>query len=112
MSKKSKKPSDNGTGLDLLDKNEEKEKLQPPSKYKIVFYNDDFTPMQYVVIALMQIYNHDQNTATELMLAVHEKGREIVKDGLSKEIADTKVEKTISFFRRLGYPLRCVAEQA
>lgn len=112
MSKKqTTKKSDSGTGVDLLDRDESKEKIQPPSKYKIVFYNDDFTPMHLVVIALMQIYRHDEQTASRLMMNVHEKGREIVKNGLSKEIADTKVEQTLAFFSRFGYPLHCEAEK-
>ena len=111
MSKKQKDTSGTGAGTDLLDRDESKEKLVPPSKYKIVYYNDNVTPMDYVVISLVRIYKHDMETAHQLMMNVHEKGREVVKNGLSKEIADTKVEETLSFFRRLGYPLHCEAEK-
>lgn len=106
-----KKTDQGGGGVDLLDKNEDKEKLKPPSKYKIVYHNDDFTPMNLVVISLVHLLNHDAKTAYQLMMAVHEKGREIVKSGLSREIAETKTQRVVQFFRENGYPLLATYEK-
>ena len=64
MSKKKKSPGKgSGSGVDLLDKNESKNKLVPPSKYKVIYHNDDYTPMELVVISLIAIYNMDSKTA-------------------------------------------------
>jgi len=100
-----------GSGVDLLDKEESKDKVKPPSKYKIVYHNDDFTPMNLVVISLVHLLNHDAKTAYQLMIAVHEKGKEIVKNGLSREIAETKTERVVQFFRENGYPLLATYEK-
>lgn len=106
-----KKTNGDGGGVDLLDKNEDKEKLKPPSKYKIVYHNDDFTPMNLVVISLVHLLNHDAKTAYQIMMAVHEKGKEIVKSGLSREIAETKTQRVVQFFRENGYPLLATYEK-
>ena len=112
MSKKKKSPGKGtGSGVDLLDKDETKDRVKPPSKFKIVYHNDDYTPMDLVIISLMAIYRLDGNTATRKMLEVHEKGRAIVQNGLSREIAETKVNKTIQFFRSQGYPLLATYEK-
>ena len=107
----SKKPAGGDGGLDLLDKNEDKEKLKPPSKYKIIYHNDDKTPMQLVTMSLMDIYGHDAKTAQMLMIRVHEGGRAVVKDNLSKEVGETKIAKTKQFFLAFGFDLKCTLEQ-
>ena len=113
MSKKKKSPGKGtGSGVDLLDKNESKDKVVPPSKYKVIYHNDDYTPMELVVISLIAIYRLDHTTALNKMLKVHEKGRAIVQTGLSREIAETKVNKTLNFFKGQGYPLLATFEKA
>ena len=57
MSKKKKDKKSEGPGVDLLDREKEKQKLQPPSKYQVVFYNDDYTPMDFVVIVLLDVFH-------------------------------------------------------
>lgn len=107
----SKKPRGGDGDLDLLDRNEDKEKLKPPSKYKIIYHNDDKTPMQLVTMSLMDIYGYDGRTAQMLMIRVHEGGRAVVKDNLSKEIGETKLAKTKKFFHAFGYDLNCTLEE-
>jgi ATP-dependent Clp protease adaptor protein ClpS len=97
--------------LDLLDKNEEKEKLEPPSKYKIIYWNNDVTPMQLVTLSLIEIYGYPKRRAEELMIGIHESGRAVVKDNLPKQIAETKRDKTLGFFQMFGYPLKCTIEK-
>ena len=112
MSKKKKsKSGGNGTGIDLIDKQKEKQKIKPPSKYQVVFYNDDFTPMELVVIILVDVFRHSTEKSYQIMMNVHEKGREIAGGPYSKEIAETKSEKCIQIARGLGYPLLSVAEK-
>ena len=112
MSKKKKTPGKgSGSGVDLLDKEETKNRIVPPSKYKVVYHNDDYTPMDLVIISLASIYNLPAAEAVSKMLEVHEKGRAIVQKGLSREIAETKVNKTINFFKGQGYPLLATFEK-
>lgn len=103
------KKSDSGT--DLLDREKEKQKVKPPSKYQVVFYNDNFTTMELVVIILMDVFRHNVEKAYQIMMNVHEKGRGIAGGPYSKEIAETKAEKCIQIARALGFPLLAVAEK-
>jgi len=107
----SSKGSKGGGGLDLLDKNEDKEKLKPPSKYKIIYHNDDKTPMQLVTLSLVEIYRHDPKTAQMLMVRVHEGGRAVVKDNIPKDIGESILAKTKQFFTAFGYDLNCTLEK-
>ena len=107
--KKKIKKSDSGIGVDLLDK--EKRKIKPPSKYKVVYHNDDYTPMDLVTISLIQIFHHSPNRAYQLMSSVHIKGKAIVGGPYSKEIADTKCKTAVQFFRSMGYPLLSTIEK-
>ena len=111
MSQKQKNPDNTAGDVDLLDKEKSKNKVQPPKKYKIVYHNDDFTPMELVVFSLMNIYHLDKLVSTTLMLEVHQKGKSIIQGGLSKEIAETKVNRTVQFFRAQGYPLLATCER-
>jgi len=100
-----------GGSVDLLDREKEKQKLKPPSKYKVVFYNDNFTPMDFVVITLMVIFNRSTSDAYSIMMSVHEKGRAIAGGPYSKEIAETKANKAIAFAKQNGYPLKATFEK-
>ena len=110
MPKKTKKPADGGSGVDLLDKDDIKSKNVPPKKYKIIFHNDDFTPMDFVAAILIAVFNMPPLSAWEITMDVHEKGRGIAEAGLSKEIAETKTEKVIATARAAGYPLLATFE--
>ncbi len=102
--KKKVKKGDSDSGVDLLDKQKSKNKVVPPRKFKIVYLNDDFTPMELVTISLIQFFHYSAPAAMAIMMSVHEKGRGIAKGGLTKEIAETKVERVVQFFRSQGYP--------
>ena len=105
MSKKKKSSSGHGSGTDLLDKEKAKNKIKPPSKYQVVFYNDDFTPMNIVAAVLTRYYRHNDQSAWKITLDIHEKGKGIPGGPYSKEIAETKSSQTIDLARSLGYPL-------
>ena len=79
----------------VIDK--QKNKLQKPKKYKVVFYNDDYTPMDFVAQVLMQLYHKDKETAVAITLMVHNEGRGIAGT-YSKEIAETKISLFLKLY--------------
>lgn len=90
---------------------EKKEALaKPPPLYKVVLLNDDFTPMEFVIIVLQEYFHKDRATATEIMLRVHNEGKGIC-GVFSKDVASTKVELVLNHARSHGHPLQCVMEE-
>lgn len=94
-------------GTDLLDK--EDIKIQKPKKYKVVFHNDDFTSMEFVVIILMEIFKRSYEESFKIMMNVHEKGKGIA-GVYSKEVAETKSIKTNNLAKSSGFPLLTTIE--
>ena len=110
MAERKKTDKDGRSGVDLLDKEKAKDKVQPPKKYKVLYHNDDYTPMELVVISLIAIFHRSQPDAFKIMMHVHEKGKGIAQGGLSKEIAETKTNRVVQWFRAQGYPLLATFE--
>lgn len=111
MSNKKSKKGDSGSGLDLIDREKAKRKVKPPSKYQVVYYNDDYTPMNLVVVSLINFFRHEPTSAYSVMISVHKKGKGIAGGPYSKEIADTKAAIVVEFFRSGGYPLLAKVEK-
>lgn len=111
MSQKKRTDKGGSGGVDLLDKEKAKNKVKPPSKYKVVYHNDNFTPMDLVVISLMHFFRLDSKSAFDIMMQVHEKGRGIAQGGLSREIAETKCNSVIQWFKSQGFPLLATFEK-
>lgn len=111
MSKKKKDKKSEGPGVDLLDREKEKQKLQPPSKYQVVFYNDDYTPMDFVVILLLDVFHQPAKKAIAIMYNIHENGRGIAGGPYSKEIAETKLKQVIQYAIAAEHPLKAVTEK-
>lgn len=89
---------------------ESAEELAPPSMYKIVILNDDYTPMEFVVEILMTCFFVNKDEATSIMLAVHNDGKAVY--GLyTKDVAETKMTQINSISRSSGYPLLCIVEK-
>ncbi len=85
--------------------------LKPPAMYKVVLLNDDYTPMEFVVMILQQYFSRDRETATQIMLTVHREGKGVC--GIyTRDIAATKVELVSTHARQAGHPLQCVMEEA
>ena len=110
MAERKRSDKDGGSGVDLIDKEKAKNNVQPPKKYKVVYHNDDYTPMELVVISLVAIFHRSQPDAFKIMMHVHEKGKGIAQGGLSKEIAETKTNRVVQWFREQGYPLLATFE--
>jgi ATP-dependent Clp protease adaptor protein ClpS len=86
-------------------------RTKPPQLYQVVMLNDDYTPMEFVVMVLQQYFQRDTDTATLIMLKIHHEGRGIC-GVYSKDVAATKVELVLSAARRDGHPLQCIMEAA
>ena len=111
MAQKKKNPSKGGSGVDLLDKDEVRQENQKPKKYKVVFHNDDYTPMELVASILVSVFHHSNTSAWEITMDIHEKDRGIAGGPYSKEVAETKTETTINIAKALGYPLLATFEE-
>jgi ATP-dependent Clp protease adaptor protein ClpS len=85
-------------------------KTKKPSLYKVLLLNDDFTPMEFVVLVLQRFFNKGQEDATRIMLHVHHKGVGIC-GVYTYEVAETKVTQVMDFSRQHGHPLQCTMEK-
>jgi len=103
-----KKENKEGAGVGLKDR--EKFKLQKPPKYKVVMLNDNYTPMDFVSAILMQVFHKSQGAAAAITFQVHTEGKGIAGAGYTKEIADTKVAKTLNAAKEHKYPFLVEAE--
>ena len=88
----------------------QKMKVMPPSLYKVILSNDDFTPMEFVIVVLLKFFAMNREQATQVMLKVHKEGRGIC-GVFPKDIAATKVDQVISFARKNQHPLQCGMEE-
>ncbi|MEO0677295.1 MAG: ATP-dependent Clp protease adapter ClpS [Pseudomonadota bacterium] len=89
---------------------ETRTKTKKPSMYKVLLLNDDYTPMEFVVMVLERFFGMTHAQAFELMLTVHKKGVAVV-GVFSHEIAETKVAQVMDFARRHQHPLQCTMEK-
>jgi ATP-dependent Clp protease adaptor protein ClpS len=81
--------------------------ITPPQKYHVILLNDDFTPMDFVVKILMDIFHFSHTQATAVMLMVHETGRGVC-GVYQKDVAETKQRQVIARARTAEHPLQCV----
>ena len=82
-----------------------------PSMFKVLMLNDDYTPMEFVVIVLKRFFSMDMEQATRVMLHVHQKGVGIC-GVFPYEIAETKVNQVMDFALANQHPLQCTLEKA
>jgi len=80
-----------------------------PRKYNVIMLNDDFTPMEWVLEILKQIYKHSDASAESLTMTIHTEGSAIV-GSYSYEIAEMKSNETIISSRHRGFPLKVEME--
>jgi len=86
-------------------------KPKKPSQFKVLMLNDDYTPMEFVVMVLKRFFHMDLEQATRVMLHVHQKGVGVC--GIFPyEIAETKVNQVMDFARQNQHPLQCTLEKA
>jgi ATP-dependent Clp protease adaptor protein ClpS len=100
---------DRGDGSTILERLPQK--TEPPRLYRVLLLNDDFTPMEFVVLVLQEYFRHDLDAATQIMLKIHHEGRGVC-GVFTKDVAATKVELVLAAARRAGHPLQCIMEAA
>lgn len=88
-----------------------KAKPKKPSQFRVLMLNDDYTPMEFVVIVLKRFFHMDLEQATRVMLHVHQKGVGVC-GVFPYEIAETKVTQVMDFARKNQHPLQCTLEKA
>ena len=90
---------------------EARPEVQRPPLYQVVLLNDDFTPMDFVVVVLETFFNMDRERATQVMLHVHTRGKGVC-GVFTREVAETKVTQVNEFSRSHQHPLLCTLEKA
>ena len=88
----------------------QKQKLKPPNNYQVIFHNDNYTPMEFVVWVLQGIFHHPVARAQQIMLDVHKKGKGIA-GVYTFEIAETKVYRSMVMAKENNLPLLVTAEE-
>ncbi|MEM7290513.1 MAG: ATP-dependent Clp protease adapter ClpS [Pseudomonadota bacterium] len=100
---------DNGqSGTGLATKT--RARTKKPSLYRVLLLNDDFTPMEFVVLVLERFFSKNREQATQIMLHVHNNG--VGECGVyTYEVAETKVTQVMDFAQKHQHPLQCVMEK-
>ena len=106
MADKKQNP-DNPDGGVLL---ETQQRTKKPSLYRVLMLNDDYTPMEFVVLVLQRYFGHNQEMAQQIMLHVHQRGVGVC--GIyTYEIAETKAAQVMDFARQNEHPLQLQLEK-
>ena len=96
------------TGVSLAAKPETK--TAKPALYRVLMLNDDYTPMEFVVLTLQRFFKMSIEDATQVMLHVHQRGVGVC--GIfTYEVAETKVNQVMDFARQHQHPLQCTMEK-
>ena len=100
------KPADGGDSVVL---ERRAQRVQPPQMYQVVMLNDDYTPMEFVVLVIQEFFSKDREAATQIMLKIHLDGKGVC-GVYSRDVAATKVDQVLDAARQAGHPLQCVSE--
>ena len=107
MNRDNRSEDDDVTGGVLLEK---KEKTEKPSLYRVLMLNDDYTPMEFVVLVLQRFFGHNHESAQQIMLHVHQRGVGIC-GVYTFEIAEAKASQVMNFARQNEHPLQLQLEK-
>ena len=88
----------------------EKAKVKSPPMFRVLLLNDDYTPMDFVVLVLQKFFFLSREKATQIMLKVHREGTGVC-GVYPRDVAATKVEQVMAFAHQHQHPLRCVMEE-
>lgn len=89
----------------------ERSKVKPPPLFRVLLLNDDYTPMDFVVVVLQRFFAMNREQATRIMLKVHREGVGVC-GVFPRDVAATKVEQVTGFAREHQHPLACVMEES
>ena len=84
-------------------------RTQKPKRFKVLIHNDDYTPMEFVVMVLQQVFHRSAAESTRIMLTVHTSGIGIA-GVFPLEVAESKAQTTNDLAREAGYPLLVTTE--
>jgi ATP-dependent Clp protease adaptor protein ClpS len=88
---------------------EERKKTATPKRFKVIFHNDDYTTMEYVIEVLRRFFHKNETEALHIMLTVHKKGKGVA-GVYSRDVAETKVTEVMLDARDRGHPLLVTTE--
>jgi ATP-dependent Clp protease adaptor protein ClpS len=108
MTQQTDRRNEHGPGLVV---EETRTEVARPPLYQVILLNDDFTPMDFVVVVLETFFNLDRERATQVMLHVHTRGKGVC-GVFTREVAETKVTQVNEFSRTHQHPLLCTMEKA
>jgi ATP-dependent Clp protease adaptor protein ClpS len=97
--------------VDTIEHQKTSLKIQKPKKFKVIFFNDDYTPFEFVEAILQEIYKKNESEAQALAYKVHQHGKAIIAI-YPKEIAETKLNITMKVAQQQGHPLHCELEES
>jgi len=98
------------TGTETGTATKTRPKTKRPNLYRVLLLNDDYTPMEFVVLILQDVFNRSREDAMRIMLHVHQKG--VGECGVYPyEVAETKVTRVMDIARKNQHPLQCVMEK-
>ena len=87
-----------------------KAKVKLPPMYKVLLLNDDYTPMEFVVLVLQKFFGMTRERATQVMLKVHREGMGVC-GVYPRDVALTKVQQVAAYAHKHQHPLQCVMEE-
>ena len=88
----------------------QKHKLKPPNNYQVIFHNDNYTPMEFVVWVLLKVFHHPADRAQAIMWDVHKKGIGVA-GVYTFQIAEQRVFDSMTLAKEKGFPLMVTAEE-
>ena len=88
----------------------ERTRVKPPPLFKVLLLNDDYTPMDFVVVVLQTVFSMSREKATQVMLQVHREGMGVCGT-YTREVASAKVDQVIEIARKHQHPLQCTMEE-
>ncbi|MFP4377999.1 MAG: ATP-dependent Clp protease adaptor ClpS [Spirochaetales bacterium] len=97
-----------GGGTDVQERTEDK--VAPPSMYRVILVNDDYTPREFVIIILVSIFKKTRDEARRVMLSAHQGGKSIV-GVYTYDVANSRVERAKKNAQAAGYPLTLYTEE-
>jgi ATP-dependent Clp protease adaptor protein ClpS len=110
MSNSNRRPPDFDDELGTSVVTKTRPKTKRPNVYRVLLLNDDYTPMEFVVMVLERFFQKGREEATHIMLHVHQHG--VGECGVfTYEVAETKVTQVMDFARKHQHPLQCVMEK-
>ena len=100
-------PTEVNPGVAVVDR--QVVKVDPPRMYQVILLNDDYTPMEFVVLVLQGFFNKDREAATQIMLKIHLDGKGVC-GVFTRDVAATKVDQVLDAANQAGHPPQCVSE--